>query len=217
MTLQWTVVAVWLYVEIFVVALLLLPWIRPYMWNKLFKSRLVRAVEQYANVYSWAGVGILLLLFFDAIREVRKYSMADSAMEGTMHTANADAVIHMRLFRAQRNIYISGFALFLWLIVRRLVMLISREAQLQASAEAVLKQAQGASTAAKTMLDDESKGNSKQVTALKETIENLEEELASARKDRDAMKAQAINLQAEYDRVAEQLSKLEGGSDKKDD
>ncbi len=51
----------------------------------------------------------------DAIREVRKYSVADTMMEGSLHTANADAVIHMRLFRAQRNLYISGFALFLWL------------------------------------------------------------------------------------------------------
>jgi B-cell receptor-associated protein 31 len=51
----------------------------------------------------------------DAIREVRKYHTADLSMEVTMHTANSDAVIHMRLFRAQRNLYISGFALFLWL------------------------------------------------------------------------------------------------------
>uniref|UniRef100_A0A914W967 UBC core domain-containing protein n=1 Tax=Plectus sambesii TaxID=2011161 RepID=A0A914W967_9BILA len=216
MTLQWTVVAVFLYVEIAAMLLLLLPWIRPYMWNKLFKSRMVRAFEQYAHVYSWAGVGVLLLLFFDAIREVRKYSGADSIMESSLHTANADAIIHMRLFRAQRNLYISGFALFLWLIMRRMVTLISREAQLQASAEAAMKQAQGASDAAKKMLDtDDSKGSSKQVTALKDTIETLEEELKSARKDRDAMKTQAENLQAEYDRLAEQLTKLEGRSDKK--
>uniref|UniRef100_A0A914VJN2 Bap31/Bap29 cytoplasmic coiled-coil domain-containing protein n=1 Tax=Plectus sambesii TaxID=2011161 RepID=A0A914VJN2_9BILA len=55
----------------------------------------------------------------------------------------------------------------------------------------------------------DSKGSSKQVTALKDTIETLEEELKSARKDRDAMKTQAENLQAEYDRLAEQLTKLE--------
>ena len=67
-------------------------------------------------MYVIAGAAILLLLFFDAIREVNKYTNADVSME-RMHNANADAVINMRLFRAQRNLYISGFALFLWLYV----------------------------------------------------------------------------------------------------
>ncbi len=53
----------------------------------------------------------------DGIREVRKYSTAEDSehMHSHVHTADADAVIHMRLFRAQRNLYISGFALFLWM------------------------------------------------------------------------------------------------------
>lgn len=56
-----------------------------------------------------------ILIILDAIREVRKYSGAESVVDIGLHTANADAIIHMRLFRAQRNLYISGFALFLWL------------------------------------------------------------------------------------------------------
>ena len=129
MTIQWTIVAVFLYVEMFFVAILLLPSIRPYM------CRMVRAVEQLqnANVYSWVIVGILLLLFSDAMREMHKYS-ATSVLDLSTHTADADALIHMRLFRAQRNLYISGFALFLWLVVRRLlVTLISREEELASS------------------------------------------------------------------------------------
>ena len=38
---------------------------------------------------------------------------------------------HMRLFRAQRNFYIAGFALFLCLVIKRLVSLISANAGLQ--------------------------------------------------------------------------------------
>ena len=37
----------------------------------------------------------------------------------------------MRLFRAQRNFYIAGFALFLCLVIKRLVSLISANAGLQ--------------------------------------------------------------------------------------
>lgn len=58
----------------------------------------------------------------------------------------------MRLFRAQRNFYISGFALFLSLVIRRLVILISDQANLQAQSEASMRQAQSATTAAKSLL-----------------------------------------------------------------
>lgn len=51
----------------------------------------------------------------DAVRETGKYSHADAALETARHAADADAVLHMRLFRAQRNLYISGFALLLFL------------------------------------------------------------------------------------------------------
>lgn len=61
-------------------------------------------------------IGRFLIDNADAIREVRKYSDVDAIQDGMVHTANSDAVIHMRLFRAQRNLYISGFALFLALL-----------------------------------------------------------------------------------------------------
>ena len=58
-----------------------------------------------------------MLLCLDALREASKYSSADNAIDNPNRrvTADADAVIHMRLFRAQRNLYISGFALLLFL------------------------------------------------------------------------------------------------------
>ncbi len=53
--------------------------------------------------------------------------------------------MHMRLFRAQRNFYISGFALFLCLVIKRMVALISSAATLEAEKEAAVKQAKSAS------------------------------------------------------------------------
>lgn len=61
----------------------------------------------------------------------------------------------MRLFRAQRNFYISGFAIFLSLVIRRLVILISNQATLLAQCEASMRQAQSASTAARTLLSQQ--------------------------------------------------------------
>lgn len=58
----------------------------------------------------------------------------------------------MRLFRAQRNFYISGFSIFLTLVIRRLVILISAQAQLLAQSEAAMRQAQSATSAAQSLL-----------------------------------------------------------------
>ncbi|KAI1715507.1 b-cell receptor-associated protein 31-like domain-containing protein [Ditylenchus destructor] len=212
MTLQWTVVAFILYAEIGTVLILLLPWVRPSIWKKFFNSRFVARVKSFSKIYSYAVITVLLLLFFDATREVRKYADADNAVD-TRRLAEADAIVHMRLFRAQRNLYISGFALLLFLVINRIVGLLYRSAHLEAAAEAAMKQAEGASKAAKTLMESES-------SAPKDDGEkkDLQKKLEKAMKDRDAMKAQAENLQEEYDRVCDKLNKLESsGGDKKGD
>ncbi|VEN62682.1 unnamed protein product [Callosobruchus maculatus] len=74
----------------------------------------------------------------------------------------------MRLFRAQRNFYISGFSLFVWFVIRRLVIVISQQAALQAheahyvlwvQPEASMRQAQSATTAAKLAQKNEEAQN----------------------------------------------------------
>lgn len=52
----------------------------------------------------------------DAVREVHKYS-GPEPMHDAKVNPNVYDHIHMKLFRAQRNLYISGFSLFLWLLV----------------------------------------------------------------------------------------------------
>lgn len=83
----------------------------------------------------------LFLKFFYCLLEHLDHGRLEVAMQE-----------QMRLFRAQRNFYISGFALFLCLVIRRLVLLISNQAALLAQSEASMRQAQGASTAARTLL-----------------------------------------------------------------
>jgi len=215
MTLQWTVIAYILYGEIATVLFLLLPWIRPTIWKKFFNSRFVASVKTFSKVYSYAVVAVLLLLFFDATREVRKYSDVNVNMEGHGRLAEADSLIHMRLFRAQRNLYISGFALLLFLVINRIVGLLARSAHLEAAAESAMKQAEGASKAAKTLLEADDGNLSKKA---EEERKELLKKLKQAENDRDAMKAQAKNLQVEYDRVCNELNSYENdGGDKKDD
>ncbi|KAI3409839.1 hypothetical protein GPALN_006214 [Globodera pallida] len=222
MTLQWTVIAFVLYSEIATIVVLLLPWIRPTMWKKVFNSRILHKLKQFSTVYSYSFIFVLILLFIDATREVRKYSHVDASKELTGRVAEADAVIHMRLFRAQRNLYLSGFSLLLALIISRIVTLLARCAHLELAAEAAMKQAEGAGKAAQSFIDKD--GNAEGLSAgeankLRGDLKETKEKLNKAETDRDTMKTQAENLQEEYERVTEQLRATETsqGRDKKSD
>lgn len=216
MTLQWTVIAAILYVEIAVLLALLFPWISPVHWKKVFNSRILHAFKRFANVYSYAMIAVLLLLFLDGAREVRKYGDADIAIDAR-RVIESDSIVHMRLFRAQRNLYISGFALLLFLVIKRIVSLISRTANLQAATDAAIRQAEGASKTAQTLMDGD--GSDEKMGKATKDVEELKKKLRKTEHDRDAMKKQAENLQGEYDRVCTQLNKSEklGGGDKKSD
>ncbi|VDL69568.1 unnamed protein product [Nippostrongylus brasiliensis] len=203
MTLQWSIIAAVLYVEIAVTFILLLPWIRPSLWSKLFKSRLVASLSAHAQIYSYAGAFVLFILFADAVREVNKYSHIEVGMESSVrHAADADAVIHMRLFRAQ--------------LIKRIMGLLSRSAQLEAASEAAMRQAESASKAAKTLMNAGGEG---EIADLNRKIEELGAELKKTQVDRDTLRKQAESLQSEYSRVSDLLVEYEGGDrvNKKDD
>lgn len=232
MSLVWTIIATFLYVEIAVVLLLVLPIASPQRWHRFFKSQFLAMIGRQANIYFVLLFGILVLFLLEAIREMRKYSNHDATPGEHL---NVELQHSMRLFRAQRNFYISGFSIFLTLVIRRLVILISSQAQLLAQSEASMRQAQSATTAARSLLtqqkvDDKSaadakKGDNKSdelIGELKQKILDLNKELERERKDKEAMKSQSTSLEKEYDRLTEEYSKLErrltvsGGSTKDD-
>lgn len=74
MSLQWTLIAGFLYAEIIVVLLLVLPVASPKRWSALFKSRFLQGIQHQAGVYFLILLAILVLFLLDAIREMRKYS-----------------------------------------------------------------------------------------------------------------------------------------------
>ena len=51
--------------------------------------------------------------FADSIRETRKYSKIETTPTDLQNNPQAEMLAHMKLFRAQCNLYISGFSLFL--------------------------------------------------------------------------------------------------------
>ncbi|CAG7832035.1 unnamed protein product [Allacma fusca] len=169
-----------------------------------------------------------LVIINDAIREMRNYSNEDYDLNVN---PKAEMQAHMKLFRAQRNLYISGFALLLSLIIRRISTLLSQKGTLQAQNEAALKQAtSGCDTASRLIKEQESKQNTgetsmhgkDEVQTLQTEINTLKEDMASLKRDRDAIKSQAESVSKEYDPLLEEHEKLQrkiqtGGGDKKSD
>uniref|UniRef100_A0A6G1SKY8 Endoplasmic reticulum transmembrane protein n=1 Tax=Aceria tosichella TaxID=561515 RepID=A0A6G1SKY8_9ACAR len=215
MSIQWTLVAGFLYLEIIAVVLLLLPFLRPRTWQKFFKSRFLRSIENQANIYFMVFIVILVLFFLDSMREMTKYSGDLNTDHERARPVDAELQHSMKLFRAQRNFYIAGFALFLLLVIRRLVTLLTALAQLDIQVEVTMKQAKGASEAAKSMMKDEKSAaggdkasRDKEVAELKELLKKKEKELAKALSNEEAVKKQAKNLTEEYDRLTSEHQKL---------
>ncbi|XP_032065213.1 B-cell receptor-associated protein 31 isoform X2 [Thamnophis elegans] len=202
MSLQWAAVATFLYAEVILVFLLCIPFISATRWQKIFKSRLVHLLVIYGNTFFVVLIIILVLLFLDAIREIQKY---DDVTEKVNLQNNPGAVehFHMKLFRAQRNLYIAGFSLLMAFLLRRLITLISQHATTLASNEAFKKQAEGASDAAKKYMEENDKlkkqlklagvevadldiksiGAEEENRTLQAEVKKLQDDLASAKKE----------------------------------
>jgi len=234
MSLQWTLIAGFLYIEIAIVLLLVLPVASPTKWQKLFRSRFLQSINNQASIYFVVLLGVLVLFLLDAIREMRKYSESLDQKDHH-HQMNLEMQENMRLFRAQRNFYISGFALFLSLVIRRLVILISTQASLLAQNEASMRQAQSATTTARSLLsqrtigesaqNDSNEAHDKAVSELKNQIkelqaknQELESNLTKEKKDKEAVKSQAESVSKEYDRLNREHAKVaQSSGDKKSD
>jgi len=232
-------VATFLYTEIAVVIILLLPFISPTRWNSIFQSNAIKTFKSTSHYYFRFSVGILFLLFVDAIRSVRHYTApleADKGHEGPL----AEMQYHMKLFRGQRNLYICGFALFLVFVIRRLVVLLAEQANLIAQKEAALKQAKSASDAAQSLMaaaeskpresgggddaDEEAvklRDRVNQVGAERDEalnkVESLENQLNALKRQAEGTNREYDRLMAEHEKLQRKLGEAGAGDSRKDD
>ncbi|XP_078536409.1 B-cell receptor-associated protein 29-like [Lissotriton helveticus] len=241
MTFQWTAVASFLYAEVAALLILCIPFISPHRWQKIFKFNLWNTIAAYWNKAFLAIIIILIVLFLDAVREVRKYSATQVLDKDAKLFPNSYDHIHMKLFRSQRNLYISGFSLFLWLVLRRVVTLITQLAHELASNGALNTQVDHANGAAKKYMEEneklkkalnvnkrnendylveaENKKHKEEIEKLKKTLDTTSKALHNSETETTALKKQFEGLTREYDRLIhehEQLQRVvEGEHNKK--
>lgn len=82
MSLVWTIIATFLYVEIAIVLLLVLPIASPSRWQRFFRSRFLAMLTGQAQMYFYLLLGVLVLFVLEAIREMRKYSHTGKCASG---------------------------------------------------------------------------------------------------------------------------------------
>lgn len=234
MTLQWTFVAAFLYTEIAAICVLLLPFISPTIWQSIFRSRLCNFVADKANFFFTIIIAVLILFFLDSIREMRKYA----SVEHDHAQLGAEIQVMMKLFRAQRNFYIAGFALFLSLVIRRLVTLLSRQASLLVEGEASRKEAQSATELSQRLLREkeeveksareaaENFGNIREerhkeemnkiqlsLTSANQELSTVREELHTTQKRSEVLSKEYDDLLVEYNKLVDENTELKKSAD----
>ncbi|XP_030093590.1 tRNA-dihydrouridine(20a/20b) synthase [NAD(P)+]-like isoform X2 [Serinus canaria] len=239
MTFQWTAVAAFLYGEIGVILVLCLPFISPLRWQKIFMFPLWSKMAVFWNKMFLTIIVLLIVLFLDAVREVRKYSSVHVSEKAANVNSSAFDHIQMKLFRSQRNLYLSGFSLFLWLVLRRTVTLLTQLAKEMASHAALETQVNDATEAAKKYMAENErlqealsgKGDSKKKELtdateekLKEEVEHLKAELQKtsnafhkAKTEVAAVKKQSEGLRREYEHLMKEFEQLQQSLNKAED
>jgi B-cell receptor-associated protein 31 len=167
MSIHFTAVFVLLVVEMSALLILLLP--LPLSWRKSLlnfftKSKLMKNVN-YALKFVF---GFIFILFLDSLRVELKSEKLHESFD-SMSNPQADTNFHMKIFRAQRNMYLTGFTLFLGLVLSRFVGLMAKTINYEQQIEVLKKQAENVSKEY-NRLSDESKSNSN-VDTLKKQAE----------------------------------------------
>ncbi|XP_004439342.1 PREDICTED: B-cell receptor-associated protein 29 isoform X2 [Ceratotherium simum simum] len=235
MTFQWVAVATFLYAEVGLILIFCLPFIPPQRWQKIFSFNVWGKIATFWNKAFLTIIVLLIVLFLDAVREVRKYSSTPAIERSSTNRPSVYEHTQMKLFRSQRNLYISGFSLFFWLVLRRLVTLITQLAK-ELSNKGVLKtQAENTNEAARKfmaeneklkrllksygkeeehILEAENKKLVEEQEKLKTELKKTSDALSKAQNDVMTLKMQSERLSKEYDRLLKEHSKLQDHSGK---
>ncbi|XP_072257764.1 B-cell receptor-associated protein 29 [Pyxicephalus adspersus] len=239
MTFQWTAVASFLYGEIAVLLILCIPFVSPLRWRKIFRFQLWNKISPYWNKAFLSIIVVLIVLFLDAVREVRKYSSGPTIDKTASLPSSSYDHIHMKLFRSQRNLYISGFSLFLWLVLRRIISLINQLASVMDNNDALQTQVEKVNEAARKHMEDnnelkkvlnsnkdgknekvvkaENERLKKEIIDGKEELKRLSEAFSKSQAEAVALKKQSEGLTREYDRLLKEHEQLQNIKEEQDD
>lgn len=148
-----------------------------------------------------AKIGFLLvgIAFLDALRVVQRESTHSHEEDVDLMSKKGGVHMHgscehvKNLFRAQRNLYLTGFTLFLGLVLYRFFGTLLDLHKNEKKAVAVTKQAEGAKKEYDRLLDEVAKKDAK-IKEMLDKEEELVKENKTAKAEFEAMKRQSKGL-----------------------
>ncbi|CAI5740340.1 unnamed protein product [Hyaloperonospora brassicae] len=111
-------------------------------------SFLMRAIgrrDSLANTVATVVLALVSLLFLSDVSTVYKHHSSDEVLGDGLR---------VRLLTAQRDMYITGFCLFLFLLLRLVYIALATNLRLEKSLEAMTKQAEGAASGYTSLLEE---------------------------------------------------------------
>ncbi|RLN55653.1 hypothetical protein BBJ29_006751 [Phytophthora kernoviae] len=129
-----------------------------------FLAKNVGGKDSPANMVATVVLALVSLLFISDIMTVYKHHSSDEVLSDGMR---------IRLVTAQRDMYISGFCLFLFLLLRLVYIALATNLRLEKSLGAMKRQAEGAAAGYKSLLE-ENESFKKQADKLHELLESEE-------------------------------------------
>ncbi|KJA17880.1 hypothetical protein HYPSUDRAFT_45885 [Hypholoma sublateritium FD-334 SS-4] len=177
------------------------------LFTFLTESKIVAKVA-YGLKISFIFVAIL---FADALQRMFRVTaesdLARHNKQGMLSDIRTDTGIAARKFYAQRNVYLTGFCLFLSLVLTRTFYIILDLIHTQEE-YAKLKKATASSSRS---TGAQSEDQAKEIAALKKEVEKAQKQ----QRDFEILKKQSAQNNAEYDRLATELNDLSGNKSNK--
>ncbi|KAE9326391.1 hypothetical protein PF008_g16665 [Phytophthora fragariae] len=154
-----------------------------------------------ANMVATVVLAVVSLLFISDVTTVYKHHSSDEVLSDGMR---------IRLLTAQRDMYITGFCLFLFLLLRLVYIALATNLRLEKSLGAMKKQAEGAAAGYKSLLA-ENESFKQQTDKLHQLLEAEDGDDKKKKLDVLARLVQEnADLEAKVKASAEQLKKAEG-------
>lgn len=198
MSLQWTLVAGFLTAEIAIVLFLSFPIVSPSKLHKVFKSKVLKAILAQLQKYFGFILFALVLFLCDSIRDLRKYSEISAEERDKYANLDSEMLVQLRLFRAQRNFYVCGFALVLSVVIRRFITLIEEQAALLKALKNQPLPAAQEKTDQLIVEKTDSDAHRKQLNDKQLRISELERELRREKKDKESVTSLCDTMTRKY-------------------
>ncbi|KAI8066711.1 B-cell receptor-associated protein 31-like-domain-containing protein [Gongronella butleri] len=147
--------------------------------------------------------GFIFVLFIDTINRLQRLDVEEDN-EQRHHDYAFEANQRAKKFYAQRNLYLTGFTLFLSLILERTSALVIQMLKREEELESARKESALVGKDQQRLIDMEN-DYKKQVNTLKAEIKALKDQ----ERDFDTLKKQASQQAAEYDRLADERNAFE--------